>query len=211
MIGTVLAPLAYGGSLTLWAYFSKAENIVLEKHDHYHKQTQRNRQYIHGANGKLLLSIPIKHLGKEGRQHYKEVAIDNSFPWQSQHWKSLQTAYRSSPYFEFYEDAIYPLYHKRFASLYEFNTSLFEVLKRLIGIETSFSFSEKYDLNSEHLDVRSVLEVKKQSEVVTAISYTQVFEDKNGFISNLSVLDLLFNMGPQSMTILKSCMFSKKL
>lgn len=207
---TALAPLAYGGSLTLWAYLAQAKNVVFEKHDHYQKQTQRNRQYIHGANGKLLLSIPIKHLGKKGHQYYKDVAIDNSFPWQAQHWKSLQTTYRSSPYFEFYEDAIYPLYQKKFASLYEFNTSLFEVLKRLIGIETSFSFSEKYDLNSEHLDVRSVLEVKKQSEVA-AVTYTQVFENKNGFIPNLSILDLLFNVGPQSLGLLKNCTLPKKV
>lgn len=209
-MGTVLAPLAYGGSLTLWAYLAQAENIVLEKHDHYQKQTQRNRQYIHGANGKLLLSIPIKHLGKEGHQHYKSVAIDNSFPWQSQHWKSLQTAYRSSPYFEFYEDAIYLLYHKHFASLYEFNTSLFEVLKRLIGIDTPFLFSEKYDPNPQHPDVRSVLEVKKQSEVA-AVTYTQVFEEKNGFIPNLSIIDLLFNVGPQSLGLLKNCTLPKKV
>jgi hypothetical protein len=207
---TVLAPLAYGGSLTLWAYLTQAENVVLEKHDHYQKQTQRNRQYIHGANGKLLLSIPIKHLGKEGHQHYKSVAIDNSFPWQSQHWKSLQTAYRSSPYFEFYEDAIYPLYHKNFTCLYEFNTSLFEVLKRLIGVETPFLFSEKYNPNPQHLDVRSVLEVKKQSEVV-AVAYTQVFEEKNGFITNLSIIDLLFNVGPQSLGLLKNCTLPKKV
>ncbi|MGB0255411.1 MAG: WbqC family protein [Flavobacteriaceae bacterium] len=207
---TVLAPLAYGGSLTLWAYLAQAKNVVLEKHDHYQKQTQRNRQYIHGANGKLLLSIPIKHLGKEGHQHYKSVAIDNSFPWQAQHWKSLQTAYRSSPYFEFYEDAIYPLYQKNFTSLYEFNISLFEVLKRLIGIETPFLFSEKYNPHSQHLDVRSVLEVKKQSEVA-AVAYTQVFEEKNGFISNLSVLDLLFNVGPESLGLLKNCTLPKKV
>ena len=209
-MGTVLAPLAYGGSLTLWAYLAQAENVVLEKHDHYQKQTQRNRQYIHGANGKLLLSIPIKHLGKEGHQHYKSVAIDNSFPWQSQHWKSLQTAYRSSPYFEFYEDAIYLLYHKHFACLYEFNTSLFEVLKRLIGVETPFLFSEKYDPNPQHLDVRSVLEVKKQSEVA-AVTYTQVFEEKNGFIPNLSIIDLLFNVGPQSLGLLENCTLPKKV
>lgn len=207
---TVLAPLAYGGSLTLWAYLAQAKNVVLEKHDHYQKQTQRNRQYIHGANGKLLLSIPIKHLGKEGHQHYKDVAIDNSFPWQAQHLKSLQTAYRSSPYFEFYEDAIYPLYQKKFTCLYEFNTSLFEVLKRLIGIEFSVRFSEKYEPNPHGLDIRNVLEIKKQSEVA-AVTYTQVFENKNGFIPNLSILDLLFNVGPQSLGLLKNCTLPKKV
>jgi len=207
---TVLAPLAYGGSLTLWAYLTQVKNVVLEKHDHYQKQTQRNRQYIHGANGKLLLSIPIKHLGKEGHQYYKDVAIDNSFRWQAQHWKSLQTAYRSSPYFEFYEDAIYPLYQKNFTSLYEFNTNLFDILKRLIGLEFDVRFSEKYEPNPHGLDIRNVLEVKKQSEVA-AVTYTQVFENKNGFISNLSILDLLFSVGPQSLGLLKNCTLPKKV
>ena len=105
-MNSIVATLPYGGSITLWAYMVQATHVILEKHDHYQKQTQRNRLYIHGANGKLLLSIPVKHLGKEGHQHYKDVQIDNSFSWQGQHWKSLEAAYRSSPYFEFYEDEI---------------------------------------------------------------------------------------------------------
>lgn len=206
----VLAPLAYGGSLTLWAYLAQADNVILEKFDHYQKQTQRNRQYIHGANGKLVLSIPIKHLGKKGHQHYKDVAIENSFAWQNQHWKSLQTAYRSSPYFEFYEDAISPMYQKRFTTLYSFNKDLFEVLKGLICIEKPIKFSEKYEEKTQLLDIRNVLEVKKQVDEAM-VTYTQVFQDKNGFIPNLSVLDLLFNMGPESLVLLKSSILPKKV
>lgn len=209
-MSTVLVPLAYGGSLTLWAYLAQASVVVIEQHDHYQKQTQRNRQYIHGANGKLVLTIPIKHLGVEGRQHYKNVVIDNSFPWQTQHWKSLQTAYRSSPYFEFYEDAISPLYQKRFERLYSFNEALYEVLKELIGIENKIQFTKEYEKTSQALDIRHVLEVKKQVEEAV-ITYTQVFEDKNGFITNLSVLDLLFNTGPQSLLLLKNSVLPKKV
>lgn len=200
----VLAPLAYGGSLTLWAYLVQADAIIFEKHDHYQKQTQRNRQYIHGANGILLLSIPIKHLGKEGHQSYKDIKIDNSFPWQSQHWKSLQNAYRSSPYFEYYECELAPIYKNKYTSLYTFNKTLFDVLKNLMGINTTVSFTEKYTPFTTTLDTRHLLQVKKKAPVIT-LEYAQVFRDKNGFIPNLSVLDLLFNLGPESLSKLKRC------
>lgn len=209
-MGVVLAPLAYGGSITQWAYLAQAKSIILERHDHYQKQTFRNRLYIHGANGKLMLTIPIKHLRKEGYQDYKDVRIDNAFPWQTQHWKSLQTAYRSSPYFEFYEDAISPLYKEEFEGLYTFNKTLFEVIKGLLGINTTPTFTSEYSQNPKQLDVRELLNVKKQEYSIT-IKYTQVFGDKNGFIPNLSVLDLLFNLGPESLSALTKSELVKKL
>jgi len=208
-MAAVLAPLAYGGSITLWAYLIQADEILLEKHDHYVKQTQRNRQYIHGANGKLMLSIPVKHLGRGGHQSYKDVEIDNSFPWQVQHWKSLQSAYRSSPYFEFYEDEMIPFYKEIFTHLYAFNESLFGIIKKMLGCTTKTTFTEQYDPSTTNADIRNLLEVKKQTEAV-ALTYTQVFEEKNGFIPNLSVLDLLFNMGPESLGLLKNCDLLKK-
>lgn len=202
-MNSVIAPLAYGGSLTLWSHLVKANEIVIEKNDHYQKQTQRNRLYIHGANGKLLLSIPIKHLGTSGHQKYDSVAIDNSFSWQSQHWKSLQTAYRSSPYFEFYEDDIAPLYNNSFTHLFDFNRAMFRILIRLLGISIPVTFTEQFEPNTPHVDLRSLVDVKQQ-KLKARIEYTQVFADKNGFIDDLCLLDLLFNTGPQSANLLRT-------
>lgn len=209
-MSTVVAPLAYGGSITLWAYIAQASNIVLEKHDHYQKQTQRNRLYVHGANGRLMLSVPVKHLGKKGHQNYKDVLIDNQFSWQAQHWKSLEAAYRSSPFFEFYEDEIAWLYKEHFAQLYAFNNTFFEVLKNLIGISLPLTFTKSYEEKVAHQDLRPLQEIKKNG-VEVALKYAQVFDAKNGFIANLSVLDLLFNMGPESLQALKNCGLPKKM
>ena len=102
------------GSINLWSFMTTAKTLIIEQHDYYQKQTFRNRTYIHGANGKLLLTIPVKHLGEIGHQYYQTVEIENSFNWQKQHWKSIQSAYRSSPYFEFYEDNLAFLYKIKF-------------------------------------------------------------------------------------------------
>ena len=209
-MSTVVAPLTYGGSITLWAYMAQASQVILEQHDHYQKQTQRNRLYIHGANGKLMLSIPVKHLGKMGHQAYKTVLIDNQFPWQAQHWKSIQAAYRSSPYFEFYEDEISFLYKAHFPHLYAFNKAFFEIIQKFIGLSFELTFTKSYDKEIAHQDIRPLQEMKNNlNEVV--LTYTQVFADKNGFISNLSVLDLLFNQGPESLQALKNCVLPKNM
>jgi len=209
-MGTVVAPLAYGGSVTLWAYMAQSEHVILEKHDHYQKQTQRNRLYIHGANGKLMLSVPVKHLGKEGHQHYKDVEIDNSFLWQGQHWKSLEAAYRSSPYFEYYEDEIAFLYQKKFTTLYTFNIAFFDAIINLLSTSFKLTYTESYEQVVVYQDIRPLQDIKK-NKATLELKYTQVFASKNGFIPNLSVLDLLFNLGPKSLQLLKNCALPKKV
>ncbi len=207
-MSSVLAPLSYGGSITLWACMLRAAHITLEQKDNYQKQTQRNRLYIHGANGTLMLSIPVKHLGHEGHQKYEDVQIDNRFAWQTQHWKSLQTAYRSSPYFEFYEDDLAPLYAQRHTHLYAFNMALFTTICRLMGVHPTVSHTNSYAQNSIAVDLRPLLDTKKEQAVVT-LTYTQVFSEKNGFINNLSILDLLFNEGPHSIKLLQNTALPK--
>jgi len=209
-MNTVVAPLSYGGSITLWAHMAQTSHIIFEKYDHYQKQTQRNRLYIHGANGKLMLSVPVKHLGREGHQHYNNVLIDNQFSWQAQHWKSLEAAYRSSPYFEFYEDEIAFLYKEKFTHLYTFNLTFFKIIQTLIGLDVELSSTILYEKDVVHKDIRPLQEVKT-NPVEVQLTYTQVFDDKNGFIANLSILDLLFNQGPESLRLLKNCTLPKKL
>ena len=202
-MSTIIAPLAYTGSIDMWALMTTAETLLIELNDYYKKQTLRNRTHIHGANGRLLLSIPIKHLRKTAHQYYKEVEIENSFAWQKQHWKSIQSAYRSSPYFEFYEDDISIFYKNKFSLLYDLNKSYFELLLKLLGWKPKVHYTKTYESKFISNDIRSQIEKKEVKNTLT-LKYTQVFENKNGFIPNLSILDLLFNEGPNSLSLLKN-------
>lgn len=201
-MSTVVAPLAYTGSIGLWKLMTTAQTLIIEQYDYYQKQTLRNRTYIHGANGKLLLSIPVKHLGKIGHQYYHNVVIENSFAWQKQHWKSIQSAYRSSPYFEFYEDELAVFYNTSFSSLYAFNKAYFELLLKLVGWKPRLVYTQSYEASIAATDIRAQIEQKNNTADV-GLKYTQVFEEKNGFIPNLSIIDLLFNEGPNTLTLLK--------
>ena len=202
MSSVVVAPLAYTGSIGLWSLMTTAQTLIIEQYDYYQKQTLRNRTYIHGANGKLLLSIPVKHLGKIGHQYYHNVKIENSFAWQKQHWKSIQSAYRSSPYFEFYEDDLAVFYKTEFSSLYTFNKAYLEVLLKLMGWEPRLLYTQSYETTTADTDIRAQIE-QKNNTADLALKYTQVFEEKNGFIPNLSIIDLLFNEVPNTLTLLK--------
>ncbi|WP_209310152.1 WbqC family protein, partial [Salinimicrobium oceani] len=119
---------AYFGPVSQYVALVKAKEVVFENEDNYQKQTYRNRMYIYGANGKLSLNVPIKHTGnKSNHQKYRDVRIENDFPWQKQHWRSLETVYRTSPFFEFYEDDFRPVYDQKFEFLIDFNYKCLEL------------------------------------------------------------------------------------
>ena len=198
-----LLPLAYAGPIAHWIPICKQQPILWEAEDFYQKQTYRNRMEIHAANGKLMLSIPIQHLGYDGRQNYKDVQIANEYPWQRNHWLSLKTAYQSSPFFEYYEDDIAPLYQIPYKSLFAFNKQVMETISELLQIQAPKGTTSTYEKDSPHHDLRKLIDAKTV-KTTAVLEYTQVFSDKNGFIPNLSILDLLFNMGPQTVPILQS-------
>ena len=179
-------------------------DFVFEKEDNYQKQTYRNRMYIYSANGVQMLSVPVKHLGgAEGHQKYKEVIIEDNFDWKKQHWKSIQTSYRTSPFFEFYEDEIAPFFDKKHESLYDMNLESTALIADILQLDLSFEFTSEFKKQPEaYNDLRPLVNAKKQSHF-TPEEYTQVFSEKHGYIPNLSILDLLFNEGPNTLNYLE--------
>lgn len=175
------------------------EPCVMEVSDNYQKQTFRNRTYIYGANGKQLLTVPILHTGGEtGRQLYKNVKIDNNVSWQKLHWKTLQTAYRTSPYFEFYEDAISPVFGKKFNFLIDLNFYSIEAVLSCLNTDIQWDKTSKYEENYQDFNDFRFLANAKTEHNITQEEYYQIFSDKHGFIKNLSILDLLFHEGNYS-------------
>lgn len=172
--------------------------IQLEHYEHYPKQTYRNRASIYSANGKLDLIVPVKH-GSKSRTAMKDVRISYEADWQRLHWASLQTAYRSSAYFEYYEDDFAPFYEQRFEWLFDFNEAQLQLLLRLLKIQRDIGRTERYRTDyPAATDFRESIHPKKTGTVHAGKPYYQVFESKHGFIADLSVVDLLFNQGPGS-------------
>ncbi|RUA09146.1 MAG: hypothetical protein DSY82_06315 [Flavobacteriia bacterium] len=176
-----------------------SDEVIFEKEDHYQKQTYRNRCYIYGANGKQILTVPVLHKRNSGHPKTRDIRIDNSFPWQVQHLKSIQTAYRSSPFFEYYEDDLIPVFKKKFKFLIDLNLETDQVISELLDLEIKKSFTETYIAEyPEDQDYRSLVNAKTGT-TYDLKKYQQVFMGKHGFISNLSILDLLFNEGTNAL------------
>ena len=172
-------------------------NIVIEKAEHFQKQTYRNRASIHSPNGKLDLVIPVLK-GSKNHTKVKDVKISYDFNWQRLHLMSLQTSYRSSAYFEFYEDDFAIFYEKKWDYLFDYNEELLCLLIKLLKLNVQYKYTNKFE--NEYLelnDFRNSIHPKRNGRN-NVNTYFQVFEERNGFLPNLSIVDLLFNQGPQS-------------
>lgn len=188
----------YFSPISQYAALYKADEIIFEVEDNYQKQTYRNRCYMYGANGKQLLNIPISHPRIEGRKKTKDVLVEKNSNWQSQHYKSLKTAYNSSPFFEFYVDDLIPIFNKEYKYLLDVVIDTFLFVNDALELDKSFTLSEEYMLDIPN-DYRP-LSNSKSSDSYSYSTYTQMFDDKHGFIKNLSILDLLFMEGPNSIS-----------
>ncbi len=177
------------------------KGIQVEQYEHYPKQTYRSRTSILAANGKLDLYIPVRK-GNMAHTIMKDVRISYDADWQRLHWMSLQTAYRSSAYFEYYEDDFARFYEKKYEFLLEYNLELTRLILRLLktAVEPALTASYRTDY-PEALDFRNKIHPKKPP-VMEMKPYHQVFSDRFDFIPDLSIVDLLFNQGPRSSVLL---------
>ena len=181
----------------------KSKEVVFEVCDNYQKQTYRNRSDIYSANGKLSLSVPVSYTQKL-RQKTKDVLISSVDDWQSKHLKSFDSAYRMSPFYEFYIDDLMPIFKTEFKYLLDLNLKCFELLTKALELEISTRLSEDFTIPDNcSYDFRNLVNTKKNN-AFQFNKYTQVFTEKHGYINNLSILDLLFNEGPNAINYLES-------
>jgi len=200
-MNSLLLP-TYFPSISHFAVMVQSENITFEMEDNFQKQTNRNRTYIYSPNGIQLLNIPVKH-SKGAHQKTKDVLIENEFDWQKQHFKSLEAAYRSSPFFEFFEDDIIPIFKKKHVYLMDLNLEVLGIVAKCLRMKLEYGKTTEYFHETENIsDFRFLANGKKDTNSFE--KYPQVFDDKHGFINNLSVLDLLFNEGKFAMDYLKT-------
>jgi hypothetical protein len=197
----VILPVVFLGNIEYYTMLNKAEEVFFDLHGHYLKQNFRNRAEMYGANGKLNLIIPVvKHPNHTALQ---DIKISYDHTWQKQHWKSIASSYRSSPYFEFYEDDFAPIFLHNYETLVEFNLALQNKILDALGIKLNATFSKEHVKEIEGFDnYRGYFTPKDKSLEFPKEPYNQVFEDKCGFIPNLFIFDLLFNEGPNSISFL---------
>lgn len=203
----LLLPTAYLPPVSWMAVALKYQNISIELHETYPKQTFRNRCNIATANGILSLSIPVIKANGNHTQTC-EILIDNSKNWQQLHWRSIITAYNKSPYFLYYRDMIEPLYHKKHKNLVTLNQDFIITLFSTLNIRTIKTHNtEEFIFEPDYLNLRNSFNPKKQpfQNVTEPLPrYMQVFEEIHGFIPDLSIIDLLFNLGPDASAYLSN-------
>ncbi|MGB0838271.1 MAG: WbqC family protein [Flavobacteriaceae bacterium] len=184
----------YFGSIYQYARFVQGEGGCFEVWDSFEKQTYRNRCYILGPNGKQMLNIPLRHEVKQGKPLTREMLLDDKNSWRINHIRSLDAAYSSSPFYEYYRDELLEIYEDESISLSDFQKRAHLFVMQALDESFDYEESSEYQISASE-DFRSLVNAKKTIEYDFK-AYTQVFDDKHGFTENLSILDLIFNLGP---------------
>ena len=193
-----LAPVEYYAKLVAY------DKIFIEQHDHYVKQTYRNRCTIAAPDGELALSIPTVKPGTP-KCPLKDIRISDHGNWRHLHWNALSSAYNHTPFFEYYRDDFQPFYEKKYEFLFDFNEELRMLVCRLLDLQPNVVYTEAY-MPEVPNDFREIIRPKHEGEdpAFCPEPYYQVFREKFGFLPNLSIADLLFNMGPEGLVTLRA-------
>ncbi len=197
----VIFSTAYLPPITFFVYASRAKEIRIEACENFIKQTYRNRCYIYSANGKLSLSIPLDHCRKP-QLPLKEVKISYATPWNLIHWRAITAAYNKSAYFLYYRDDFEKFFTLKYSWLIDYNHELLTVCLKQLRLNKEITYTESFHSTYDSGDLRAKINPRNEPEFCF-VPYTQVFDTKNGFISNLSIIDLLFNCGPDSLEYLE--------
>ena len=203
MYEKVLLHPTYIPSIVSAAAMAQSKTLVFEVNDNFNKQSLRNRAYINTPNGSLSITIPVKHNHGKGHKKTADALIENDFEWQRQHWKSIQMAYRSSPFFEFYEDDFKVFYEGKFTNLLAYNLEYNRLLLDLIKISAPIKETSSYEKKTEIVDLRTLVDAKKDYTLKLP-HYIQVFGEKQNIDPKIAVIDLLFSEGPNTLGYLRS-------
>jgi len=206
----LLLSTAYAPPISYFAklYEYQGKVIGLEAQEHYLKQSYRNRCRILSPNGVQALTIPVEQ-SLSLKTRIRDVRISEHGSWRHLHAQALRTAYGASPFFEYYADELLPFYERRYSFLWDFNEELLRVLTRQLQLEVNWSATEEFADPAEECpetcDLRYVIHPKKRHSVAGLMRppYYQLYQDRFGFVEELSILDLLFEMGPESLLILR--------
>ena len=194
----MLFPSVYCGNIEYYTKLIQAEKVVIDQCEHFIKQSYRSRCDIAGPNGRQMLPVPVH---RKNHDVMRDIKIDYSMSWNKNHWQSLRTCYKNSPYFDDYAFLLDSIYQTPPKYLIELNTMCHKTICQMLGIKLHFDFSESflpYSKKDHRIDIDP-----KSGSTFTHPEYIQVFGDKNGFLKNLSILDLIFNQGPESLNILR--------
>ena len=206
---TILIESHYFPSIQYFSKFFLHPSLMLEQQENYVKRSFRNRTHIATANGLLRLSVPLEK-GKNQQQSIQEVCISYEENWQSKQWTAICSAYGNAPFFEYYVDDFQPLFEEQDTYLFEHNLKILQTIFFVLDISPTIEFSETYltKTTPDICDFRNKINPKTINSIIDTsyqnIPYQQVFAEKNGYLPNLSILDLIFCKGPETISILEN-------
>lgn len=199
----VLLSTAYFAPVQFYSFMVSASAVYVEQFENFQKQTYRNRCEILGSNGVTSLVVPVVK-GRGKKIAIKDLKISYDEDWQRNHWRSIFSAYNSSPFFEFYKDELFPVFKKKRKYLFDLNLEINNILCDFLEIDNKVELTSDFEkVPAGTLNLREMISPKNKTKInrnFKASEYTQVFSGKFGFVANLSMLDLLFNEGPNSYT-----------
>jgi hypothetical protein len=204
MNNIILIEPQYLPPISFFKMIKNGKGLQIEMHEHYVKSTYRNRCYIPGPNGVMLLTVPLESGKYQPHIAMNEVLISKDSNWQKAHWKSIMFLYRSSPYFEYYEADFKSIFDANYTNLAQLNIAFLKLILKLLQLQIDISFTTEYKKNVDGIiDSRNVLKPNLVEKVDGNMpKYYQVFEDKIGFKPNMSIIDLLFSEGNNALSLL---------